>query len=82
MKKLPYILFYIFFALLGLPGKGELYAQRMEFSKETFSSTGMTLPYRKATIPGNETNASLVVYLHGGSSKGDDNETPDAGTGH
>ena len=35
----------------------------------------MTLPYRKATIPGLGDKASLVIYLHGGSSKGNDNET-------
>lgn len=35
----------------------------------------MTLAYRKATIPGNDDKASLVIYLHGGSGKGNDNET-------
>lgn len=71
MKKL----FYILFALLSILSRGELSAQEIEFSKESFSSLGMTLPYRKATIPGNDSNASLVVYLHGGSSSGNDNET-------
>ena len=33
------------------------------------------MPYRKATIPGLGDKASLVIYLHGGSSKGDDYET-------
>lgn len=49
--------------------------EKIEFSKETFSNETMTLPYRKATIPGYGDKASLVIYLHGGSSKGDDNET-------
>lgn len=35
----------------------------------------VTLPYRKATIPGIGDKASLVMYLHGGTSKGNDNET-------
>ena len=35
----------------------------------------ITLPYRKANIPGTGDKASLVIYLHGGSSKGNDNET-------
>ena len=66
--------FYIFFALLSILGSGELSAQEIEFSKETFNNFDITLPYRKADIPGNDSKVSLVVYLHGGSSKGDDNE--------
>ena len=64
----------LLFTLLSILGGGELSAQEIEFSKETFSSSGVSLPYRKANILGNNNNASLVVYLHGGSSKGDDNE--------
>lgn len=33
------------------------------------------MPYRKANIPGLDDKASLVISLHGGSSKGNDNET-------
>lgn len=62
-------------ALLGFLGFGEVSAQEITFSKETFSAENTTLPYRKATIPGVGDKASLVIYLHGGSSKGDDNET-------
>lgn len=66
---------FLIFALLSLFGWGEMFAQEINFSKETFSDENMTLPYRKATIPGYGDKASLVIYLHGGSSKGDDNET-------
>ena len=65
----------IIFALLNFFGWGEMFAQEINFSKETFSDANMTLPYRKATIPGYGDQASLVIYLHGGSSKGNDNET-------
>lgn len=50
-------------------------AQDVTFSKETFAADGVTLPYRKANIMGDGDKASLVIYLHGGSSKGNDNET-------
>lgn len=50
-------------------------AQSVDFSKETFVSADVTLPYRKANIMGDGDKASLVIYLHGGSSKGNDNET-------
>ena len=51
------------------------FAQNITFSKEAFSFANSTLPYRKADIIGNDDKASLVIYLHGGSSKGNDNET-------
>lgn len=66
---------FLFFALQTLLSHGEVSAQEIEFSKETFINNVMTLPYRKATIPGLGDKASLVIYLHGGSSKGYDNET-------
>ena len=66
---------FLFFALLSILGWGEAFAQEITFSKETFSDGSMTLPYRKANISGLDDKASLVIYLHGGSSKGDDNET-------
>ena len=64
----------LLFALTVLLGRGEVLAQELTFSKETFTATTMTLPYRKATIPGNGERAALIVYLHGGTSKGNDNE--------
>lgn len=69
-----YRLFSLFIALLSILGSGETLAQEVEFSKESFSFAGTTLPYRKAAIPGYGDKASLVIYLHGGSSKGNDNE--------
>ena len=51
------------------------FALQTLLSKKTFINNVMTLPYRKATIPGLGDKASLVIYLHGGSSKGYDNET-------
>lgn len=64
-----------FFALLNLLCWGEAFAQEIDFSKETFSFENINVPYRKATVPGLGDKASLVIYLHGGSSKGNDNET-------
>lgn len=66
---------FLFFVLLALLSQGKLAAQDIEFSKETFTNDVTTLPYRKATIPGYGDKASLIIYLHGGSSKGNDNET-------
>ena len=65
----------LFLALLSFLGCGETFAQEITFSKETFSDGSITLPYRKANIPGLDDKVSLVIYLHGGSSKGNDNET-------
>lgn len=50
-------------------------AADITFYKETFTLGNTTIPYRKANIQGSEGKASLVIYLHGGSSKGNDNET-------
>ena len=66
---------FLFIALLSFLGCGEIFAQNVTFSKETFSDGSIILPYRKANIPGLDDKASLVIYLHGGSSKGNDNET-------
>lgn len=54
---------------------GDIAAQNIIFSKETFSLGGTTIPYRKASTPGPGDKAALVVYLHGGSSNGNDNVT-------
>ena len=67
--------FFKLFALLSLLGWGEVSAQVQTYSKETYSDGTVTLPYRKASFPGTGDKASLVIYLHGGSSRGDDNET-------
>ncbi len=65
---------FLILAMLSILGMGEALAQETTFSKETFTDANMSLPYRKATIPGYGDNASLVIYLHGGTSKGNDNE--------
>ncbi len=65
---------FLVFALLSFFGWGETLAQDITFSKETFSDGNITVPYRKATIPGLGDTGSLVIYLHGGTSKGNDNE--------
>lgn len=67
----------IFFVLLSFIccDKSSSSVPETTFSKESFSEGDMTLQYRKATISGLGDKASLVIYLHGGSSKGDDNET-------
>ncbi len=45
------------------------------FSHE-LGSYGINLPYRKAAIsPKSSVKPALVLYLHGGSARGDDNET-------
>lgn len=66
---------FILAIIISFVGIGISFAQSIEFSKETFTFNGNSLPYRKASIPGNGDKASLVVYLHGGSSRGSDNET-------
>lgn len=66
---------FLIIALLSILGKGDALAQEVTFSNESFSAGNMTIPYRKAAIPGYDDTASLVIYLHGGSSKGNDNET-------
>lgn len=65
---------FIILTLLSLICWGETYAQEKTFSKETFSDGNMTLQYRKANISGLGDKAALVIYLHGGSGKGNDNE--------
>lgn len=44
-----------------------------EFSAEVWTTETSTLPYRKGVIGLTDTNPALVVYIHGGSSKGNDN---------
>ena len=65
----------LLFVLLNLFNLGNILAQEIVFSKETFSSGNLTIPYRKANISGLGDKTSLVIYLHGGTSKGNDNES-------
>ena len=51
------------------------FADDNRFSRETFTLGGTTLHFRLADIRHNVTeNSILVLYLHGGSARGDDNE--------
>lgn len=43
------------------------------FEADIITTAGMEMPYRVAHI-GNTGKPSVVIYLHGGSSKGNDNE--------
>lgn len=68
--------FFIFLLIImGVITESKTSAQEITFSKETFSDGTINLQYRKADIPGTGDKAVLAIYLHGGSSKGDDNET-------
>ena len=50
-------------------------ANSVRFSRETFSLASNTLPYRKAEVCHTENELpALLLYLHGGTSRGDDNE--------
>ena len=49
-------------------------AADLSFSYEKFTLKGNTLQYRKAFIEGAEAKPLLVLWLHGGSCKGSDNE--------
>lgn len=64
----------IFFFTITLFSIDILQAAEVTFSKESFTLGSTTLPYRKADISGSGDKASLIIYLHGGSSKGNDNE--------
>lgn len=50
--------------------------QKIEFSYEQFTALDGIIPYRKAQIASStDAKFALVIYLHGGSSKGTDNTT-------
>lgn len=66
----------IWMSLIGIlfcvaEGKSE---NNLVFEAEKIVSTGIEMPYRVAHTDGLG-NQSLVIYLHGGSSKGNDNDT-------
>ncbi len=47
-----------------------------DFSSEIWTSGSVSLPYRKCVMNmSDDTEPALVIYLHGGSCKGDDNRT-------
>ena len=55
------------------PGGSGMSDTPVTFTKETGTFAGKSLNYRKAEI-GNSANPVLCLYLHGGSSRGNDNE--------
>lgn len=69
---------YILFIVLLVVSAVQCLAQDAiegRFSRESFSLGQNTLPYRKAEICQNGVeNSALVLYLHGGSARGNDNE--------
>lgn len=68
-------LFALFFLTLSLS------LAATDYTYESGNYMRTTLPYRKATFGNGMSTPILVVYLHGGSSKGDDNERPVAEPG-
>lgn len=56
--------------------------EQVTFTYESGKYEGIDIPYRKAVIsPKTGEKAALVIYLHGGTSKGNDNEKPVAEAG-
>lgn len=50
-------------------------ANNLNFDAKTIDFAGINMPYRIASVNSDSaTKPALVIYLHGGSSKGDDNE--------
>lgn len=69
-------IFWIWMSLIGIlfcvaEGKSE---NNLVFEAEKIVAAGIELPYRVAHTSGMG-NQVLVIYLHGGSSKGNDNDT-------
>lgn len=68
-------------AVMQLP-YDQLYAQTTKdfcastFSFEEYHSDNIRLPYRQAVTTNSESPSRLIIYLHGGTSKGDDNISP------
>lgn len=66
-------------AIMTMLWPTDLYAQNekdyeeVPFSFELYRSPQSVLPYRQAVIPQNDSPERMVIYLHGGTSKGNDN---------
>lgn len=71
MNKPAYLLLFLLFAA-ALPALSQRYADAFSYERGTFMGT--SLSYRKAEIGTNAAERpAVVIYLHGGSSKGNDN---------
>ena len=86
MRKILTTFVVIFATLLSLysqqntdtTGNAEYYRK---FAFRSFSNESITLPYREASLCQNESGQSaLVIFLHGGSHRGDDNKSQIRGT--
>lgn len=68
-------------AVMTMFWRTDLYAQNekdseeVSFSFEMYRSSMITLPYRQAIITQNASPTKIAIYLHGGTSKGNDNIT-------
>lgn len=67
------------FAIITMLWRTDIYAQNekaseeVSFSFELYRSPQLVLPYRQAVISQNDSPTKMVIYLHGGTSKGNDN---------
>ena len=67
------------FAIITMLWRTDIYAQNekdseeISFSFELYRSSQLVLPYRQAVISQNDSTTRMVIYLHGGTSKGNDN---------
>lgn len=68
--RLRLLLISLLFCLCAAPGMA---GNCLSFAADKIVSAGITMPYRVA-YANNPGKQSIVIYLHGGSSKGNDNE--------
>ena len=67
------------FAIITRLWRTDIYAQNekdseeISFSFELYRSPQLVLPYRQAVISQNDSPTRMVIYLHGGTCKGNDN---------
>lgn len=67
------------FAIITMLWRTDIYAQNekaseeVSFSFELYRSPQLVLPYRQAVISQNDSPTKMVIYLHGGTSNGNDN---------
>ena len=64
----------IFIVIWSVLSTSSFAADNAQFERSTFTLGSTTLPYRYAEICYGETVPALVLYLHGGTSRGNDNE--------
>lgn len=73
--------YFLIAALIAAFTCGNMYAQSgseasgISFSYEEFKSGNTRLPYRQAVLAKDDSPSRLIIYLHGGTSRGNDNIT-------